>query len=258
MKDKVFIAIKIVLAAVLLISAGYLFAVVKDEIVAFKEYSGLRADKVLISEGQPRETDVAKQRAADQTAKEQNTPQDGMSLPAVDEATLKIKNPEYRAWLYVPEIKVDLPVVYPENNAKYLDKTFSLSDNPSGCLFFDAGNNPVKVDNATIHGHNMKSGAMFGRLKELLDGKKKVVKAYLLIDGKWHVYRLFSIYVTDNTDFEPYTSTFFDEHEYGTFKEARSLKSEIEFSKPPEGRKMLTLSTCHGKEQMLQAHFYEE
>ena len=122
----------------------------------------------------------------------------------------------------------------------------------------DGGNNPVKVDNVTIHGHNMKSGAMFGGLKSLLDGKKDVVKAYLLVDGKWHRYRLFSIYVTDNTDFEPYTSVFFDEQEYTSFKKSRSLKSEISFPGLPEGRKMLTLSTCHGKEQMLQAHFYEE
>lgn len=41
-------------------------------------------------------------------------------LPDLDESALRKQNSEYVAWLFVPDTVISYPVVYPENNRKYL------------------------------------------------------------------------------------------------------------------------------------------
>ena len=45
-------------------------------------------------------------------------------VPLLDETRLLQMNPDYAGWIYIPGTPVSYPVVYPENNNEYLDRTF--------------------------------------------------------------------------------------------------------------------------------------
>ena len=56
------------------------------------------------------------------------------------------------------------------DNAYYLDKNIDGAEDVNGTLFMDCRNDFTKPGtNLIIYGHNMKSGAMFGGLKQYLD-----------------------------------------------------------------------------------------
>ena len=108
-------------------------------------------------------------------------------LPELDEEMLKDQNHEYAAWIYIPDTVISYPVVFPEDNKTYLTQGFEKNRHSYGCLFFDASAKPFSMVNTVIHGHNMRSGDMFGSLKNYLkqDYADQHTELYLLIDGKY-------------------------------------------------------------------------
>ena len=68
-------------------------------------------------------------------------------------------------------ITLDYPVMYhPEDEAFYLTHNFEGVTDKNGCLFIQACCYPfIDGGNLIIHGHNMKSGKMFGSLKNYMD-----------------------------------------------------------------------------------------
>ena len=89
-------------------------------------------------------------------------------LPDLDENMLRKQNSEYAAWIFIPDTVISYPIVYPENDRKYLTVGFDQSRHSYGCLFFDSSTQPFSTMNTVIHGHNMRSGDMFGSLKNYL------------------------------------------------------------------------------------------
>ena len=79
------------------------------------------------------------------------------------------ENPEFAGWLTIPDSIVDYPVMKPKNDTDYyLDHTFSGEEDKNGTLFIDSRNDIVhRSTNIIIYGHNMKSSAMFGSLKNI-------------------------------------------------------------------------------------------
>lgn len=79
-----------------------------------------------------------------------------------------LKNKDMSAWLQIPGTNIDYPVMWtPEDEEYYLYRDFDGSDNKNGSLILDTDSclDPLST-NLIIHGHNMKSGAMFGRLTD--------------------------------------------------------------------------------------------
>lgn len=79
-----------------------------------------------------------------------------------------LSNEDMRAWIQIPGTAIDYPVMWtPEDEEYYLYRDFDGSDNKNGCLILDTDScvDPLTT-NLIIHGHNMKSGAMFGRLTD--------------------------------------------------------------------------------------------
>lgn len=74
-------------------------------------------------------------------------------------------NPDTVGYLDIQGL-LSLPVTQRENdNEYYLDHNFECSESSEGCLFLDGVNRLVPEDDCLIvYGHNMKNGAMFGRL----------------------------------------------------------------------------------------------
>lgn len=77
-----------------------------------------------------------------------------------------LANSDMAGWLQIPDTVIDYPVMWtPEDEIYYLYRGFDGSSNQNGCLILDTDSclNPLTT-NLIIHGHNMKSGAMFGTL----------------------------------------------------------------------------------------------
>lgn len=77
-----------------------------------------------------------------------------------------LANEDMAAWLVVPDTPIDYPVMWtPRDENYYLLRGFDGKSNKNGCLILDTDCclSPLTT-NLIIHGHNMKSGAMFGEL----------------------------------------------------------------------------------------------
>ena len=82
-----------------------------------------------------------------------------------------LANSDMAAWLQIPNTGIDYPVMWtPDDEEYYLRRGFDGSDDKNGCLILDTDSNlnPLTT-NLIIHGHNMKSGAMFGTLTDYED-----------------------------------------------------------------------------------------
>ena len=177
-------------------------------------------------------------------------------LPDLDESALRKQNSEYVAWLFVPDTVISYPVVYPENNRKYLTVGVDQTGHSYGCLFFDASAEPFSTMNTVIHGHNMRSGDMFGSLKNYLeqDYADQHTELYLLIDGIWNRYELLSAYKMNQLDVFPYQNVFSNKLDLRCYMNQIKAESMVDTQAeiPTNIGELLTLSTCHGeKEKMI-------
>lgn len=80
-------------------------------------------------------------------------------------------NPDIAGWLVIPDTVIDYPIMWtPEDENYYLYRDVDGSDNKNGCLILDTDScvSPLST-NLIIHGHNMRSGAMFGNLTDYED-----------------------------------------------------------------------------------------
>ncbi len=72
------------------------------------------------------------------------------------------------AWLIIPDTVIDYPVMWtPGDENYYLYRDFKGNDDNNGSLILDTDSSlePLTT-NLIIHGHNMRSGAMFGNLTD--------------------------------------------------------------------------------------------
>lgn len=83
---------------------------------------------------------------------------------------LKGQYPDLAGWLRIESTQIDLPVMQASDNEKYLDRNIDGAEDINGTLFLDCRDDyQNQSTNLIIYGHNMKSGAMFGGLKQYLE-----------------------------------------------------------------------------------------
>lgn len=96
-------------------------------------------------------------------------------------ATLMEENPDTVGWLSIPGTDINYPVMQtPEEENYYLYRDFERNENQNGSLLVSAGCD-IEDENTNwiIHGHNMKSGAMFGSLPNY--SQKSYMKTHSMI-----------------------------------------------------------------------------
>lgn len=166
-----------------------------------------------------------------------------------------LANEDMAAWITIPGTEIDYPVMWtPEDETYYLYRDFDGSDNKNGCLILDTDSclDPLTT-NLIIHGHNMKSGAMFGNLtdyesEEYYKEHKNIILYTEDLERNYEIVAVFRSQVYKKTDnvfkfykfFHADTQEEFDDF-YDNIK-ALSLYDtgvEAEF-----GDHFLTLSTC--------------
>lgn len=77
------------------------------------------------------------------------------------------ENNDFAGWLRIPGTKIDYPVMSRDgDNNYYLDKNFEGQQDKNGLLILDYRNDVTEdCQNFIIYGHNMRTGVMFGTLK---------------------------------------------------------------------------------------------
>lgn len=127
------------------------------------------------SEGDSAEAEIPDTEASEAEALESSAPE----TVAIEEskeplatpnpyAEVYVSNPDIVGWLQIPDTKIDYPVVWtPEDEKYYLYKDIEGNEDKNGSLILDTDSSlsPLTT-NLIIHGHNMRSGAMFGNLTD--------------------------------------------------------------------------------------------
>lgn len=165
------------------------------------------------------------------------------------------KNKDIAGWLQIPGTDIDYPVMYREgDNDFYLSHDFDCENDVNGLLVLDKRCDPFGDDrNLLIHGHNMRSGLMFGGLKKYTDQEywreHPVITYSSLYEKKdYEIFSVFrsTVYEEDTGDFRFFDYIQIDDEQqfygYVTGAMQQSLYSTgVEVS---WGDSLITLSTC--------------
>lgn len=177
------------------------------------------------------------------------------------------ENPDIIGWITIEDTKIDYPVMQtPEDENFYLKRSFYGEENDNGCLIMDtdsvvgegttesgyeAGGEPSA--NLIIHGHNMRSGEMFGDLELYKEAAYEEAHSLICFDSlyehrEYEVIAVFysQVYYASEEVFKYYkffeaeTQEEFDDW-YQNIKELSLYDTGVtaEF-----GDEFITLSTC--------------
>ena len=170
---------------------------------------------------------------------------------------LKEMNADFSGWLSIPDTGIDYPVMHrPEDNNYYLTHDFEGNQDKTGLLVLDKRCAPLEYgSHLLIHGHHMKSGAMFGTLQEYKDEKyfwEHPGIEFSTTQGEY-IFRIASVFVSsvspqaDGKDSFPYYN-YIDISDRAAFLEYADGVAEAALYPTGEeltfGDKVMTLSTC--------------
>ena len=160
---------------------------------------------------------------------------------------LQNTNPEVLGWLWIPDTTINYPLLRAADNWKYLNLSYNLQQTNSGSIFMDFRNSDVlSDDNTVIYGHNMKSGGMFGKLKDYaeLEYLEDHPYVYIFTAARILKYRIFAAYETTSTS-ESYTRDFSGDISFDAFMTYISASAGENMTETPQTREpLLLLSTC--------------
>lgn len=172
--------------------------------------------------------------------------QELITWPEVDFDALLEVNDDVVGWIYVPDTKVNYPIVQGKNNDQYLYRLINGKYNSSGSIFLEAGIAPDFTEqNNPIYGHNMKNGSMFAGMtgyksQEFYDEHPI---ALLMTPQKNYIVRIFSGYVTDA--WGDAWDMGFSEERFQNWLDKRIRKSYFATDVVPTAQdSILTFSTC--------------
>ena len=168
--------------------------------------------------------------------------------------SLRKINKDVVGWLTI-DGDLDLPVVQ-RDNTYYLTHDFYRDASSSGTLFLDENYSVVPPnENLLIHGHNMRDGAMFGRLHKYADrafyADNWLIKFETLYEaGDYAVFAAFSMEndIADPSYFRYAYDHFDTDAQFMQYIAAARQRSVINSGLDilPDDR-LLTLSTCMGE-----------
>lgn len=167
----------------------------------------------------------------------------------IDYQNLKNVNNDFVGYIIVPGTNISQTVVKGSDNDFYLHHNFYKKYDVAGWIFADYANKFDGTDkNIIIYGHNMKTGTMFGSLKNVLTDSWYINRNNRFItfidENGNQKYEVFSVYIIESEDY--YRKVNFLEEEFDLFIKTilkRSIHSfDVEVG---ENDKILTLSTCH-------------
>lgn len=152
-------------------------------------------------------------------------------------------------YIYIPSIDCRLPMVQGDDNDYYLTHTFNKEYSANGCLFEDYRiNGGLSASQIIIYGHNMRNGAMFGKLKNYQDysfwNNSGNDVLYIYTGNVIKEYKIFSCYISEAIS-DTYTFNFptlESMRDYAVNMKAKSMyDTGVDISTATQ---VITLSTC--------------
>ena len=166
-------------------------------------------------------------------------------------------NADFAGWISVAGKEIDYPVMQAvsESSDFYLNHDFNGTEDINGSIFLDSRNNLESPDdNMIVYGHNMKSGMMFGGLKEYLDKNYWMEHKTVTFDTIYEKaqYEIIAVCLSQVASEEAGDFKYYDFIDAGSKKafkkyveNIKSLNIMDEPVKLSYGDKLLTLSTCN-------------
>ncbi len=166
----------------------------------------------------------------------------------IDFEKLRQVNEDIIGWIWIPETRINYPLLQGRDNSAYLRTAYNLEPSRFGSVFMDYRNDPDFTDtNTIIYGHNMRNDAMFGTLAnfEDLEFAEAHTDMYIYTPDATYHYEIFSAYTARTYEF-PYIINFEYEKSHEEFlqfivDESVSLKREEPLTFDD---RIVTLSTC--------------
>ena len=170
-------------------------------------------------------------------------------LKLMDITPLQKVNEDVMGWIHIPDTDINYPLLRGGDNEHYLKHNWKNEPNAAGAIFMEHENAADFSDfNTIIYGHNMRSGSMFGGLKEY-DGQaywETHPYIYILHDNGVFRYDIFAAHRV-----KPGTITYAMQ-----IKDSRLRAEFISYAldnsqihagiQPAVGDRIITLSTCTG------------
>lgn len=214
------------------------------------------ADNAITTEQTKDETEKLPIETETETERPDVLAERGIVIPELDLdwAELSETNEDIYSWIYIPDTKINYPVLQDaENLDYYLDHNLDHSTGLPGCIYTQYLNNKDYTDNNTIlYGHNMKNGTMFKGLHQYSDADFFAEHRYIYIytPEKVLVYEIYGACEVSDAHLL-YKYNFVTEEGVSDFLEdmqtARSMSKQVaEEMEFPEEKKLITLSTCIG------------
>lgn len=170
----------------------------------------------------------------------------------VDWDALRAVNPDTVGWVYVPNSRINYPIVQGQDNEHYLTYDFDGDQGwlaEYGSVFLDARNKGDWSDQLSfVYGHHMNDGSMFADIAGFVDQARfdECRTVYLLTpQGN---YRLRSFSLVHCSAYDPIVETSFESAEvmtnYIQDKMDRSVVSVSDAPKASDIKKAFAFATC--------------
>lgn len=168
---------------------------------------------------------------------------------------LKETNADIYAWIYIPNTKVDYPILqHSKDDTYYLDHDIDGNKNDEGSIFSEGKyNNTEFTDfNTVLYGHNMKAKTMFATLHSFEDSVffEENRYVYIYTPDKVLVYDIFAAYKFSDKHILAYYSTVSDggkqkylDDVFGVRDMGAHYRDGVDVTVDSH---ILTLSTCIG------------
>ena len=213
----------------------------------YLEYKGIEKDTENLVEEFVGETvvdnGVQNNQTQDTETKEEKPKIDPLKRVIKFDELLK-KNSDVVGWIYIPNTKIDEPLLKGATNDTYLYTNINKKKSAAGAIFIDQENEGNLLDsNTIIHGHNMKNGSRFHNLRYFLrsDYYKSHPYVYIYLpDGTVNIYEIFAA-----NKISAYSDLYDAEVTYSSYVKAvqkgASQKTTVSNQESP----LIMLSTCY-------------
>lgn len=165
----------------------------------------------------------------------------------IDIVELQKINPEIRAWIKIPDTKIDYPIVQGANNTKYLTRNYRAEYATAGSIFLDYRNDSFNDDYSLVYGHRMDGQQMFGGIAMFEDAEYfKTHKMGVLYTPD----AIYDLEISDYSVVDVHQSTIYqhDDNRNGLngriISEVHSFAQQSRPTEYDEDDKIIILSTC--------------
>lgn len=230
---------------------GYILEIREKKEAWEQDELELRQEEQRLEAELQRQRVEALRRQQEEEAERIEQEKDELLYPEIDWEALQQKNGDIYAWISIPELSIDYPILQGSKDDFYLNHDENGSKDLCGSIYSNACTRKDFSDvNTILYGHNMKNGSMFGNLSDAADTElKEDAMIYIYTREATYTYRMYAL-VEFADSYLP------DMYGIRSEKGTRAFLTAVEKSpawflretEPTEEQQthLLTLSTCTG------------